>query len=339
MDLILDLIARDIKASIDNDLQRLGVMYRLFARIKTSDSIEEKVGRKKYDETSKKMQDVIGFRIITYFYDDVRLLFDFFNKRLSVDNFEFDEAKKNVFEPLRKNLVCRFTGENEKRFADLLATNENYKQVDSTFEIQFRTTFSEGWHEVEHNMRYKCRDEWQDLTSEWRTLNGMYAVMETSDQALKSLFEDISYQHYKKKNWEAMLRNKYRLRFKIESLQNEICDLFNNDNNIAKSIFKSDRQKVLRAFIDSDMIMKMSMTNLIFLINHLTVNDKRLEELTPQILKDDFETYLKNVKKTKLFGITNPEFQELLQKSGGENSLHAECGRITNTKQSVAIGL
>ncbi len=291
MNLILGLIERDIKDSINSDLQRLGVMYRLFSRVKEPESIAEKIGRKKYDETGKKMQDIIGFRIVTYFYDDVKLLFDFFRKRLKEVGYEFDEAKTNVFEPLRKNLVCSFTGENSIRFLDLLVTDPNYKLVDSTFEIQFRTTFSEGWHEVEHNMRYKCKDEWTELTNEWRTLNGMYAVMETSDQALKGLFEDISYHHYKKKNWEGMLRNKFRLRFKMEDLSPEICKAFNGNNDLAKSIFKIDRQKVLRAYIDSGMVMQMSMNNLVFLLNHLKLKSKELESLTPQILKDDFSTY------------------------------------------------
>lgn len=294
MNIILELIERDIKASINSDLQRLGVMYRLFSRVKETESVNEKIQRKGYSENGKKMQDIIGFRIVTYFYDDVKLLFDFFRKRLKEVGFEFDEAKTNVFEPLRKNLVCRFDGENEKRFADLLATDPNFKLVDSTFEIQFRTTFSEGWHEVEHNMRYKCKDEWTELPSEWRTLNGMYAVMETSDQALKGMFEDISYHHYKKKNWEGMLRNKFRLRFKMEELRREICDAFNGNINLPKSIFKSDRQKILRAYIDSDMVMQMSMSNLVFLINHLKIKDDLLESLTPQILKDDFATYFNN---------------------------------------------
>lgn len=294
MNIILDLIEKDIKTQLNVDLQRLGVMYRLFSRVKEPSSIDEKIKRKGYSEDSKKMQDIIGFRIVTYFYDDVKLLFDFFKKRLEEVGYEFDEAKTNVFEPLRKNLVCRFDHENAKRFSDLLATNEKYSLVDSTFEIQFRTTFSEGWHEVEHNMRYKCKDEWTELQSEWRMLNGMYAVMETADQALKGLFEDISYHHYKNKNWEGMLRNKFRLRFKIENLKSEICDVFNNNIDLPKAIYKSDRQKLLQAYIDSDMIMPMSMNNIVFFINHLKIKNGLLDELTPQILKDDFNTYFNN---------------------------------------------
>lgn len=295
MNIILNLIERDIKENINSDLQRLGVMYRLFSRVKEPESINEKIIRKGYSESGKKMQDVIGFRIVTYFYDDVKLLFDFFRKRLNEVGFEFDEAKTNVFEPLRKNLVCRFENENETRFNDLLASDPNYKMVDSTFEIQFRTSFSEGWHEVEHNMRYKCKDEWNELTNEWRTLNGMYAVMETSDQALKGLFEDISYHHFKKNNWEGMLRNKFRLRFKLEELRPDICAAFNKNKDLAKLIFKSDRNKILWSYIDSGLVMHMSMNNLVFLINHLRIKDNLLESITPQILKDDFATYFNDL--------------------------------------------
>jgi hypothetical protein len=41
--------------------------------------------------------------------------------------------------------------------------------------------------------------DWIDLTEESRMLNGIYATLETNDQALKALFDDISYHHYKAK--------------------------------------------------------------------------------------------------------------------------------------------
>src|SRR5690606_280477 len=106
-------------------------------------------------------------------------------------------------------------------------TNSDFELIDNTFEIQFRTTLSEGWHEVDHLMRYKCKSDWQELTSESRMLNGIYATLETNDQALKALFDDISYHHYKAKQWEAMLRNKLRLRFSLNKRDEEIIQHLN----------------------------------------------------------------------------------------------------------------
>ncbi|RGY92598.1 hypothetical protein DXA15_21945 [Parabacteroides sp. AM58-2XD] len=39
--------------------------------------------------------------------------------------------------------------------------SESFKNIDSTFKIQVRTTLSEGWHEIEHNMRYKYHHPFQ----------------------------------------------------------------------------------------------------------------------------------------------------------------------------------
>lgn len=289
---ILEFIERDIKAKINADLQRLGILYRLFSRIKEPLSIKEKLIRKGYENSGRRMQDIIGFRIVTYFNDDVKLLFDFFRNRFTEDNFEYDKPEKSVFKPLRKNLVCKFEENNINSFNDLLKSNGDYYFVDPTFEIQFRTTFSEGWHEVEHNMRYKCKNEWEELENESRNLDGLYAVMETSDQALKSLFDDLAYHHYTKKNWTGLIRNKFRLRFKMEDLKDEIIALFDDNNDIPKAIFKCDRQFLLRYFIDSGMFMSISMNNIVFLCNFLLLKNEKLTSLTPSILLDDFYSYL-----------------------------------------------
>ena len=287
----LELIKNNIEQDIQKQLNRIGILYRLHSRIKTADSITEKNERNHYSTSTKLMQDIIGFRVITYFEDDVKLVADYFSNHYIKDNLQYDEPKVNEFNPLRKNLVCRLNGDNLQIFNEVKSRHEELNFIDATFEIQFRTTLSEGWHEVEHNMRYKCKKEWNELEQESRALNGIYATLETSDYTLRNLFNDISYKQYKAHNYSGMIRNKFRLRFKLQGLSNDLLEIFNTDDNIIKRIFKLDRKDLLYKLVNSELRMPITFNNICFLCNYLYIHDERITQLTPSILLDDFKYY------------------------------------------------
>ena len=71
--------------------------------------------------------------------------------------------------------------------------------IDNTYEVQIRTILSEGWHEVEHDLRYKCKEEWNEFKEESRLLNGIYATLESSEWSMLTLFDRLSYSQYKNK--------------------------------------------------------------------------------------------------------------------------------------------
>jgi len=222
------------------------------------------------------------------------MLVDYFSSRFQKDHLQYDEPTTNEFNPLRKNLVSRFDGDNLKIFNEIKASEENFQFIDSTFEIQFRTTLSEGWHEVDHNMRYKCQQEWEHLRSESRTLNGIYATLETSDHSLKHLFDDIAYHHYKSKDWNGMLRNKFRLRFKLSPLHQDILKILDSKPKLAKELFRIDRIDVLEAIVNSHIRISITFDNIVFLCNHLFLHDSDIEKLVPEILTDDFKYFFSN---------------------------------------------
>jgi ppGpp synthetase/RelA/SpoT-type nucleotidyltranferase len=283
----LILIERNIREQIEISLKRTGLLYRLFSRIKDTNSIKEKIERKSYGINGKQMQDIIGFRITTYFSDDVNVLVDYFSSYFEKIDLQYDTPDKEVFKPLRKNLVCRMFGDNLQIFNEIKEMYlDEFNLIDSTFEIQFRTTLSEGWHEVDHNMKYKCQNEWKD--SQIRILNGIYATLETSDHALITLFEDNAYQHYKEKNWTGMLRNKYRLRFDLKPLSSEISTLLDRNNDLAKLLFKIGRRDIVNEIMNTNIRMKITFDNIVFLCNFLKIKNTEIYELTPDILKDDF---------------------------------------------------
>jgi hypothetical protein len=253
--------------------------------------MEEKVrfrGEGYYSMDGKKIQDIIGFRITTYFIDDVKLLWDYFsNKYEKVDEI-YDPTSVDIFRPLRKNLVCRLTKDENVIFMETKKIDNKLDLVDNTFEIQFRTTLSEGWHEVDHSLRYKCKKDWEKYSEEDRMLNGIFASLETSDRALKALFDDMSYNHYKHRDWEAMLRMKFRLNFEKNQLDKSIIELFNSNNNLAKRIFRYNRTELIEKIANSGLYFKINFNNIVFLINYLVLKDLRLTKITPSILIDEF---------------------------------------------------
>ena len=58
---------------ISDSLSKCGLMYRIFSRVKTVDSIRHKLNVK-YADKKVKIQDMIGIRIVLYFQDDVDAL-------------------------------------------------------------------------------------------------------------------------------------------------------------------------------------------------------------------------------------------------------------------------
>jgi ppGpp synthetase/RelA/SpoT-type nucleotidyltranferase len=294
-------ILKHIQDEILSEIDRIGIHCRIHARIKDISSLKEKIERKGkdyYSAEGKKVQDICGFRITTYFIEDVKLLWDIFERKYEkVDeaNDILTQENKEVFKPVHKNLVCRMNEIDTKTLQELSSVNNSdviYSLVDNTFEIQFRTTLSEGWHEIDHVLRYKCKSDWDDFLEEWRMLNGIYATLETSDNALKSLFDSLSYQHYKKQNWEAMLRTKFRLKFIKEQLDENICNVINQNTEIAKSIFRIDRQKVIEKVALSRLHIPLSFNNIVYLLNYLEIKNPEIEKLQPINIKSDFEAYL-----------------------------------------------
>lgn len=295
-------IMTNIQREIWSEIDRIGVHCRIHSRIKDIDSLKEKIERKRkegkgYSQEGKRVQDIIGFRITTYFIEDVKLLWDIFERKyekIDEANDRINKENFKVFEPVHKNMVCRMKNTDSATLSEIkiIETDTVYNLIDNTFEIQFRTTLSEGWHEIDHVLRYKCKSDWEDFIEAERMLNGIYATLETSDNALKSLFEDLSYQHYKKQNWEAMLRTKFRLKFIKEHLDDNICGILNKNNELAKNIFRIDRQKIIEKVALSKLHIPVSFNNIVYLLNYIELKNAEIDKLQPQNIKSDFELYL-----------------------------------------------
>ena len=101
------------------------------------------------------MQDLFGIRIAVYFQDDQALCRRIIEDRFSVVSITEDRPDADTFEaPTRLNFICKLPMSCRQ---ELPSAIYDHYPIDTTVEIQLRTVFSEGWHEVEHDLRYKSR--------------------------------------------------------------------------------------------------------------------------------------------------------------------------------------
>jgi putative GTP pyrophosphokinase len=279
----LDRLARDIGREIEYQLDGIGILYRIFVRAKSEDSIKRKLDFKQYASGSGKlMQDIIGVRITFYFNDDLDIVYKALKSRSNFVDETVDSTTETVFRPERVNLIFRLDYEKSAEVNDIAVSK--FKYIDSTFEIQLRTVLSEGWHEVDHDLRYKCSSDWLDSSDIARTFNGVYASLATSDWSILTIFEKLAYRQYKSQNWAAMLRHKFRLRFREEDLSEKIIEILNGNHVLAKQFFRIERKDFIKNLFNDKVRVPMTLTNLIFLVNIYFVKNKEIIELTPEPL-------------------------------------------------------
>lgn len=278
-------VLNEILSNISAKLDDIGIMYRIFGRVKEKNSLENKLKNDQEYGKSKKLQDLIGIRVVLYFTDDIPVthlitssLFNEFSNSNSIDNHSEDKFKAS-----RYNVV--YTLDNE--VVNLLKLDGLTDKIDNTFELQIRTIFSEGWHEIDHDFRYKCQNDWIDSNSHSRLLNGLFASLESSEWAMLQIFDDLSHKHYKSNKISEMLRHKLRLRFASTSLNNELITIL-KDEHLAKKFFRIDRTELLIAMCNKDFYYPLTLDNILFFSNLLIVKNEDIFNITPSIMIDDY---------------------------------------------------
>lgn len=309
-------IASTIEARIGETLDKTGIYYRIFSRQKSEDSIKKKLESKKdaYSESGKKMQDFVGIRIIFYFKDDIEIFLNILrswpeydqnnesNSNLELSQLE-DEIQKSgikklldlipltnkVFMPERLNLVMKMNEKETSLFHNLVDNETKYdpKLIDNTYEIQLRTVLSEGWHEVEHDLRYKTRDEdwWNDCQEESRLLNGIYAALISNESQLASIVDDIAYKAYHKQAWDTMIRFHFRLRTNGSKLSENISNyLSHHIDNIAKQIYRYNRQLLVEKLKQIKFRYHLTTDLITYIVNRDKIKDENILKMEPKAI-------------------------------------------------------
>ena len=150
-------------------------------RIKTRDSVAGKLERKseKYPSVNV-MNDLIGFRIICYFIEQVDQMAALVAKVLDVDPKLSSDKRKTMaptaFGYLSLHYVCR------------LPKNQGYPEelTSYTFEIQFRTVLQHAWAEIEHDLGYKTEFGIPlDVRREFSRIAGLLEIADESFHEIK----------------------------------------------------------------------------------------------------------------------------------------------------------
>lgn len=216
---IPEVVINQLIGAVKDSVARCGIYFRIFGRVKTYGSFLGKTQKKKYN-LAHKLQDLFGVRIAVYFKDDIAICEKIVRKNFFVDesNTHIEKEAATEFKPTLMNIVCRIPEHVKMCLPDELFSSI----IDDTFEIQIRTVFSEGWHEVEHDLRYKCKEEWVDDLENSRALNGIYATLVTCDWSIIRLFDERAHDKYRKEEWISMLKNKFRIKFFGDSAIDQI---------------------------------------------------------------------------------------------------------------------
>lgn len=274
------LLANNLQQLIQKEMDKLGLLCRVFSRAKTIQSIDKKIAKSpgKYSSSGKKIQDAFGVRVALYFPDDQAVAMDVLKNSFPYDaeSSTIDTPDGSVFAANRCNLVFKLPSD-LSRTSHLLDT---YDVLDDTFEVQIRTILSEGWHEVEHDLRYKCQNDWDGYSDLGRALNGIFASLETSDWGMMKVFETLAYRHYKAGEWTQMIRTKFRLR-SDSGLSEDVISKLRLYPETGKRIFRINREVFLNTIIKYKLEFPITADNIVYIGNFLFAGNPELTDLTP----------------------------------------------------------
>lgn len=288
----LEEIAELMKADMKAELRKSGVMHHLFARVKTTSSIRHKMAIKgeKYISGKSRIQDILGFRIVFYFPDDVDIM-AFRLSCMDILDSSVDQPDVCTFSPKRLNLTMRIPEEYIEDFRAGLP-QEYAQYIDDAYELQLRTVYSEGWHEVEHDLRYKCKEDWVGYENYSRTLNGVIATLETAEYSMMAIFNELSEKNLQDGNFRSMVRNRLRLRITSEDFSPEVKEFLTIHPDIVSELYHSDRMVFILTLLNHKQAIPLTYDNIIFLQNRIFLHNEDIKSLESQQTRQILESFL-----------------------------------------------
>lgn len=270
------IVETDLKRIISERLEQCGMYYRVFSRIKTASSMARKFELKEYGE-ERKLQDLVGVRINLYFDDDVDICRDIMARTFDAIEWSTSERSEDEFKPAKLNGVFRLP----EYLKNEISPETWQMSIDDTFEIQIKTMFFEGWHEIEHDMRYKGEELWSHYPGFSRYLNSILATLELCDKSMITLFEDLGHALYKSGRWSDMIKSHFRLKMGTAQLYPEVEQLLNEDKeqvveNLAKRIYKTKKQFLVDQLLKKGRKVPINANTIVALLNDSLFHDSRL---------------------------------------------------------------
>ncbi len=281
-------VAEELRREIEELLGSVGFLCRIFGRGKTQQSLGKKLSEhpEKYSNDGKLVQDVIGIRVVLYFPEDIPIVQEILCGKYRHDpsSSTIDRPDTSIFSVTRHNLIFKIPPPYERE----IVTATHGAPIDCTFEVQIRTILSEGWHEVDHDLRYKQKANWIGHDDLSRSFNGIVATLETAEWSMRKILDDLAYRQYKEMKWGAMLYSVLRMRIS-SSLSGILSAEFDRDTVLAKEMLRVDRRVLFRSLTMLAPRIPITLDNLVFLWNHVSIGNENVSKLCPQILRETFE--------------------------------------------------
>lgn len=279
----------NVKMSLLNTLvtklNNAGIYFNSTSRIKSESSLLHKLETGKYSmqEGGRKIQDIIGIRINLFYLEDMDICEKILEETFLLDNWSKTKNEENKFEAQKCNGVFRIPS---KYLRNIPASVWN-KPFDQTFEVQLRTVLFEGWHEIEHEMRYKYKlgsdsketDLWTGHEDLSRVMNSIIANLELCDWSIMQIFNSIHDSQYKEKNWENAIRSKYRLRITQDPLKPELREYLDNNPDIVAQFHTVSKRELVEILFNKKYHKELTPDRVIYLINKEIVHNEYISRL------------------------------------------------------------
>lgn len=279
----------NVKMSLLNTLvtklNNAGIYFNSTSRIKSESSLLHKLETGKYSmqEGGRKIQDIIGIRINLFYLEDMDICEKILEETFLLDNWSKTKNEENKFEAQKCNGVFRIPS---KYLRNIPASVWN-KPFDQTFEVQLRTVLFEGWHEIEHEMRYKYKlgsdsketDLWTGHEDLSRVMNSIIANLELCDWSIMQIFNSIHDSQYKEKNWENAIRSKYRLRITQDPLKPELREYLDNNPDIVAQFHTVSKRELVEILLNKKYHKVLTPDRVIYLINKEIVHNEYISRL------------------------------------------------------------
>lgn len=270
------IVERDLKMIIGDRLEQCGLFHRVFSRIKTASSMARKFEQKNYGD-DRKLQDLVGVRINLYFDEDVDICKKILEHTFDCIEWSASERSVEEFKAMKLNGIFRLPEYLKSEISS--DTWEMY--IDDTFEVQIKTMFFEGWHEIEHDMRYKEEELWEDYPNFSRYFNSILAALELCDKSMITLLEDLGHSLYKAKRWEDMTKSHFRLKLGGDSLYPEVEQILNEDQEqggetLGKRIYRTQKDVLVDQLLKRTRRIPINVNTIIALLNDVELHDPRL---------------------------------------------------------------
>ena len=279
----------NVKMSLLNTLvtklNNAGIYFNSTSRIKSESSLLHKLETGKYSmqEGGRKIQDIIGIRINLFYLEDMDICEKILEETFLLDNWSKTKNEENKFEAQNCNGVFRIPS---KYLRNIPASVWN-KPFDQTFEVQLRTVLFEGWHEIEHEMRYKYKlgsdsketDLWTGHEDLSRVMNSIIANLELCDWSIMQIFNSIHDSQYKEKNWENAIRSKYRLRITQDPLKPERREYLDNNPDIVAQFHTVSKRELVEILLNKKYHKELTPDRVIYLINKEIVHNEYISRL------------------------------------------------------------